>query len=598
MKTNGTNLSKPCTRYSREILQRGFVAIVVVFSVMIMSCGNTSDEHHNIISKKPVFGGSGNSSNPISLLFRAAGKGAAGQVSGATVGWALGALGLSDGSPDYTEQLDLILQSLHEIIGQLDAVQGQLADINQQLKVLDCSIQQTSLTEQTGRIDYLEKIYSSMVSTAAAGGRVPVETLTDWVDQVMATGAYTGQTPMGQVLTTMANQLLQPSSGAITACIQAIPKPPDGTFDDQPYYDQAAMFTDYYYYYQAVGLTLLIEALHYNAWVAAGSPNSDVYPADLVYAVCEDSEATLECNLAASFTNAVYNALTNQFTAAGAPYTDDYFLMQYRENAPLLWVKSLEDFTVAAGDGCNDPLTSADPCGITAGSYNQGNGAIKDEVYRGYTNWYFASATALNELLAGWESGTAHNYLGNTIGFKNMNNKIVLSTDSTTISLNHSGANQQVVMFFDGRVNKNQINNKLFDDNQAFNLITPTSKRTAQGSCSPFASTFYTFTGQSPGTNSSWYNAWGQAEWCGSNVLYGGVGWYFAPPWLTSSGAKQYRMPLTDPDTFSCTEGRSSKNVGGVWSMCGDDFTAWYDFFVPRPETCDQAVGTTCNLDI
>ncbi len=591
----------------KDLLLRSFLVISIIFSILIVSnCDfltNFIDDLDNGGNGRGT--GSGNTSaagGAISGLFLRAAQGAAGKIGEAGAGWALGAMGLSDDSPDYSAQLDKIDESLQQIISQLNAVQDQLSDINNQLLVLDCSAQQTALTTQTGRIDFLTSLYRSYVATAGNGGRVTNTTLSNWVDQVLADGQYTSQTPMGQILTTVANQLIQPSSGAITACVKAIQAPSNDTFSDIDYYNKVSQFTNYYYYYQAEGLFLLNEALHYKAWQTAAAEDDDNYPADSVAEVCSNASASLYCTKAGTFTNTVYNALTDQFTNAGAPYTDDYFVIQNSETIPRLWVKSLEEFTLAHGDDCNFPLNSVNrKCGVTVGRYNEGNGNITNEVYRGHSRWQFANSSELNTLLSGWNSGNAGNYLQNTLGFKDMNSKIILSTNTTTISLSNSGSNQTAVIFFDTNVGKASLDNKLFDNSKAFNLITPNSKTVKSGSCYPFSSNFYYFNGKAVGTGGSWYTtSYGVTEWCGSNVLYGGVQWYYKPVWLesnTSASSQQFRLPFSYVQNFSCTENRTKKNAGGVWTACGNDFTNWFDEIVPRPETCDLNVGVICKLD-
>ncbi len=588
----------------KDTLLKLFLVVSIVFSILVVS---NCDFLTNFLDDLDNGGdgvGPGNTSaggSAITELFKGAAQGAGGKIGNTAAGWALGAMGLSDDSPDYSAQLDKIDESLQQIISQLNAVQNQLSDINNQLLVLDCSAQQTALTTQTGRIDFLTSLYRSYVATAANGGRVSNTTLSNWADQVLADGQYTSQTPMGEILTTVANQLIQPSSGAITACVKAIQTPGNDTFSDVDYYNKVSQFTNYYYYYQAEGLFLLNEALHYKAWQAAAADDDDNYPADSVGEVCSNDNASLYCNKAGTFTNNVYNALTDQFTNAGAPYTDDHFVIQYSETTPRLWVKSLEEFTLAHGDDCNSPFNSIDnKCGVTVGRYNEGNSNITNEIYRGYTKWQFSNASELNTLLSGWTNGTAGNYLQNVLGFKNMNNKIILSTNTTTFSLSNSGNNQTAVIFFDTNVGKGSLDNKLFDNRKAFDLITPFQKRVASGSCYPFSSTFYTYIGSSAGTGSSWYNANGSVEWCGGNALYGGVQWSNSPGWFETNGgdkSKQFHLPFSYAQNFSCTENRSKKNAGNVWTTCGSDFTYWFNTIVPRPETCDLSVGVICQLD-
>ncbi len=133
---------------------------------------------------------------------------------------------------------------------------------------MNCSFQQTSLTEQTGKIDYLATLYKSYASSAENGGRVSNTTLSDWVDQVLAQGQYTSQSPIGQILITMANLLAQSQTGAVRACIASLVPPEDDTFDDYTYYNKVTQFTNYYY--QALGLMLLNESYHYKACHAGG----------------------------------------------------------------------------------------------------------------------------------------------------------------------------------------------------------------------------------------------------------------------------------------------------------------------------------------
>jgi hypothetical protein len=526
------------------------------------------------------------------------------------IGWAMGALGLAEESPDYTEQLDKIDEDLQEIIGQLNDIEDELASINAELLKLDCSEQQTALTIETGRIDFLLQKYQSFVSAANAGGRTPNATLSDWADQVLAQGAYTSQTPMGQILTTMANQLIQPSSGAITACVQAVPKPPASSFGDTDYYDAVSHFTTYYYYYQVQGLMLLNEALHYKSWVAAGSP-SDV-SADSVSFVCKDPNAVYLCNQAGIATNGVYNALIAQFNAGGAPYTNDYFLMatHFDNGTPRLWVKSMEDFSQAAGDNCAYPLTSNAPCGITAADawYTPPN--VLPLTYRGYNEFGWVGQTLLNDVLNGWDSGTAGNFLETKRDFKNMKNKIIIAHNTVSIRLANADNNLDFVPFIDTDFDYS-FQPGLVDDTDSFNRMT--SLQRGHKICYGFLTAYdrvwydwYTSAGV-PGNRNNFYNLrahQGRSADCGkSDGTYYAFSWAEAdqPGWLASNtgpNARQYRWPHAKTALFTdyCTHGRSSKNAAGVWTLCGEDFTAWFENIVPRPPTCDDPSFPTCGL--
>ncbi|MGA9292564.1 MAG: hypothetical protein WBV81_08220, partial [Ignavibacteriaceae bacterium] len=246
-------------RTLKDTLQKMFLTVSIILSVFIVS---KCDFLTNVIDELNPGGGvgPGNSSlagTAITELFKGAAQGAGGKIGGTAAGWAMGALGLADASPDFSGQLDKIDESLQEIISQLNAVQVQLSDINNQLKILSCDLQQQNLTEETGRIDYLSTEYKSYISHAAGGERVSNADISKWVDEVMAEGKYTSKTPMAEILTTLANKLILPSSGVIIACVNALPTPDNDAFGDIAYYNNVSQFTYYYYYYQAEGLFLL-----------------------------------------------------------------------------------------------------------------------------------------------------------------------------------------------------------------------------------------------------------------------------------------------------------------------------------------------------
>jgi hypothetical protein len=525
-------------------------------------------------------------------------------------------MGLAVSSPDDTEQLNLIMEELQQIIEILADIQQEVDAINHQLGTLDCYEQQYSLTYETNMIDYLLGQYNEFVTVASYGGLVSNTDLSYWVDQVMA---------LGPLLTTMADQLLLPSSGAITACIQALEVPADNT-SDTPYYDQVAQFTNYYYYYQAVGLWLLTEAQHYQAWVAAGSPNSGSLYADSVPQVCKDPSATEYCIAAAAWTNEVYNSLVDQFTAAGAPYTDDWLAMEYDATSPHLWVKSLEDFTAAAGDDCPYPLTSSgDACGVTARLWDDPIN-VSGINYRGYTDWNHPIAYRMNLLLSGWTDGTPGNYLQNTFGFQNMQNKILLSTSSVADmklqipdtkcgnnSKSHSKNIGSVVVFVDTDIDKNDLDQPVQTQDAVDQLYT--GEKTKIRKCGPWYSEetqykqMFNRSSMLPSNRKNFYELSARRRYTQCNSSGGGCKrdfeWYTKPGWLADVTAyTQYisthygLVVLRERALFTdhCTEGRSTKNIGGVWSKCGDDFTQWLNTTVPRPPSCteDPTLSPAC----
>ena len=609
----------------KNLLLRSFLAVSIVFSVFLVSnCDDLLNHlpvfpgHGADTSNPPEFGGSESSSYATSL-FKSVAEGAAGEIGGSAASWALSAIGLSEGSPDYTEQLDKIDQDLQVIIGQLNGIQNELTQINQELNVINCSEWASSLKDEKSIVDNLMEDYQTFISTASNGDTVSNVTISDWVDQVLAINSYSSQESMGKVLTAFSGTLFGPAnSGVIPSCVQAISYiPPDNSFGtDTVYYNQVKLFTDYYYAYQVKALFLYSEAKHYQAWVSAGSPNSDYLSADSVSYVCSNGGAKVICNDVATRTNSLYNALINQLTAGGAPYSDDNFVLMYDQQNPYMWPKSLEDFTVAAGDNCTDPLTSANPCGVTANFYDESN--VDNVLYKGYTGWSEADKQLLINLLAGWTSGTAGDYLQNNLDFKNMKNKVIISTNTVSISLNETYKTQYVVPFFDTDWNYNFLPG---GGGPAITEIQyregPLVKsRTEGGLCSGlvyyYESIDYKTSSKVPQNRNNFYNASGHARICQNHdeittpfswsVIPGYVG--YQVEWINDSwtnvpnhetSARQYLWPVRTVSDLTCTDNRSIRNAGGIWTMCGNDFTAWLEYNVPRPETCDNSgAGVKC----
>ncbi len=355
----------------------GFLVFSMALAVTIVACkkdSTTTPTDETVIP--PDFGG-GESTSMLTTLFTSMAKGAAGDVGEMGVSWVMSSLGLSDGSPDYTAEFAKIEEDLNVIIEQLDEVLLELSVIDGDLKKINCTEWQASTGETTpiGRIQNLMYQYKTMANTASTGGRVPNATLADWVDQVLAQGSYSSHTPMGELLADLAlTAYTSPTSGAIPACIAEIAVPENHTFySDTIYYNQVKQYTDFYFNYQLQGVALLNEALHYTAWVKVGSPVSDSLSVDSTALICQDPDAMLYCNEAATYVNVLYNNQINQITAGGAPYTDENYVLEYSSGNAYIWPLSLEDFTIAAGDTCADPLTSAKPCGIAANKYNSEN---------------------------------------------------------------------------------------------------------------------------------------------------------------------------------------------------------------------------------
>lgn len=535
----------------------------------------------------------------------------------ALFGWTLGALGLAEQAPDYTEQLDRIDEDLKVMIDELNGIQDELNTISGEITVLNCTNWATALTTEKARVDNLLSDYQSFASTAAAGGTVSGSTLSDWVDQVEGQGSYASHESMGDIIATFISTLIGPgNTGVIPACVQTISKPTDETMSvDDDYYAKVQLFTDYYYNYQVRALFLYVEAKHYRAWVAAGSPTSSTLSADSIAAVCSNASAALYCNQASQRTNEVYNALVAQATTTGAPYTNDNFVLKYDTDYPVLIPLSLEALSDELdGNACPHPLTSANPCGELVGAYDNLD-VVSSLKYAGYTDWTTATIGTLDHMLDGWTTGTAGEFLEKTYGFQNMKDKIILSRSPITISLTYSGKDQKVVGFFDTDMTKGSTEGGYNTHTEFETKLVLRTKN--QGAVCEYFSTFVSHDFKEgtdlpddadtyPARRNWFYDLAAHSRTCQGYyttefAFSTWPGWVIEMDGMTNPSperVKQFRWPVVDVREIDCTEGRSSKNTAGVLMMCADDFTVWLDDYAPRPESCDiAAAGVTCVLD-
>ncbi len=602
-------------RSVKDSLLRYFLAVSIISSVFIVSnCDlltNILDHNRPVGGRQPEFGGSQSASLATSL-FVAVAEDAAGQYgAGSTVGWALSAIGLGDASgPDYTAQLDKIDQDLQEISSQLSTIQTELTNIYNELTIINCADWSQDVLNARSSIDNRMTDYVTMVNTARdtlnPPGLVSISDISSWVSHVLGDSTVLGPNDV-TMETALANiedaMLAGTTGGIISACTQSIPAPADNSFGtDTVYYNQVKLLVNYFYTYQVQALMLYSEAKHFRAWQMAGAPNSDIYSADSISQVC--SKPTLICNQVATKTNTLYNNLVNQFTEGGAPYSDENLVMMYNSSSDsYLWPLSLEDFTVGAGDNCADPLTEDHPCGITAGYYD--SPSPSSVVYKGYSGWSNAASAQLTQLLSGWTDGLAGDYLGSKLGFKNMARKIVISSDYVSISLNESGSTQYVVPFFDTGLKYSDLGGGPAITTIQFQEDLLIKTRSVGSLCKGL-STYYdnvNYNSKLPSTANPFYDAVGHARHCGSNYTTP-FSFSVIPGWLAKQDNKanhepaaiQYHWPILSVDKLTCTQGRSHKNAGGIPTMCGDDLTAFIEYYVPRPVTCNNTDATPCNV--
>lgn len=596
-----------------NFLLRTFLLISIAGSfILISNCkeGNGITNPDDLSIRPPEFGGD-ESGSWVTSLFTSVAEGAAGEIGGAGASWVLSAIGLGAASgPDYTAQLNKIHQDLQEVISQLNGIENELSKINDDLLAINCSEWSTTLSDEKARILSLLTDYQTFIATARDTGIVTNDQLSDWVDQVLAINNYSGQESMDQILSKYYTTLISaPGTGVIPACIKLLSAPAHNSFGDTTYYKNVTLFINYYYAFQVRALFLYNEAKHYQAWVAAGSPDSTFLSADSVAYVCSDARAKEYCLSAVNNTNELYNNLIEQLTISGAPFTDENFVTWNNQSDGYLFIKSLEEFTTAAGDNCATPLTSAKPCGITAGRYDTGN--LRPVVYKGYTNWLKAGSNLIENLVSGWTTGTAGDYLEDSLGFKNMKNKIVISTNTVKIDLSNSETDQDFVVFFDTDPTYDFMKGLVKNQSQ-YDFLAPSTYSTPCYVDDDFTKIGHKYTYNMNSelysfnlNRNNFYNLNATVGFELDNtgtdeIICTPLHWNTSPGWLasnTGSNAKQYRWPVLEISSLVCTEGRSHKNADSVWTMCGDDFTAYLDYNVPRPETCGNSAATIpCTL--
>ncbi len=388
--------------------------------ISALNTDQSSPYHQHVHGKEELFNAA------VTSLFESTGQTAANQLESDGVGWVFGAMGLTSQSPDYTAQLNEIINDLGIIITDINETNAELGEIEHILSNNACNYLQSVISPDITTISTFYSNYQDYVFTAdSTHDTIPNSDMILWVNEVL-----NPTTGVPQALQSIWNNLGQPGgTNVISTCIDTllIHGPPSGTFKgDSVYYAGALNVLYYYYYWQTVGLGLLSEAYHYNAWVAAGMPGSDsAYGVDSVELICSDKSnfnVQYDCNAVIQASNNVYNSILAQFQNVGAPYTDEDLLYQKNLNGEsVVWVRSLEDYTTQSGANCNYPLNINNLCGPTMGKSGSTFSSI---TYYGTQNFTIPGLNELNGLVdptPAISSGNTVGYFLDSVGFENMN---------------------------------------------------------------------------------------------------------------------------------------------------------------------------------
>ncbi len=530
-------------------------------------------------------------------LFLALGKGAAKEVGGAAVGWALSALGLSSGDDAALEQINGDLQ---EIISQLAEIEQELSVLIGKIEQLDCDALSADINSARTMIKTLTVTYQGFVDDGAGtyGTAIvpPISEMTTWADNVL--DQMNGVLP---ALIAIDDALMSVGSaqGIISACLQPeiVTPPVAGSIDDRSYYKTVQNMVHFYYVLQVQGLLLLHEAYHFRAQQASTLAPSTDDIANICISATE-AEVIHDCNMVIEDTNRVYQDLAEQFLLGGAAFSNDNLLLRNNGADSTLWVGSLEDFTQSAGDSCSSPLTSADPCGLTVGNRNTGKTPFSVN-YQDYDGWRPASSDELGELIGARGSKTPAAYL-EAIGFQNATGKLVITGDSfeySILSMDPISSSALLYSHATCFLDMDLTRNVVCHDNSIQGFYTEKQRACAMGVEPYFVANSHIATkGERNGFYDFKYDISGTH--C-QNLGYEHYKFIEAPGWETSNtsgaNAQQYRWPALSIAYLTCTGSRSRTNPGGVPTRCGNDFDLWFDPQVPRPPTCNGTVFGVCQ---
>ena len=588
-------------------------------------------------------------------MMESAAKAAVGAAVGDLFGWVTGSGGSVNGD---VEVLNEILDELDTIEDTLQGIETEIKDLDRAIKQLDCD---TWVTNAETMVNAISNLWDPNSLSAGPGDPPPPQqsyvgivaetknntvTLADmqaWVDQVLNNnGQGIDGKSIQDHLQDLSQALIAPAGGTgiIKSCLTAKNDP--SNFDsetDDTYYDAVVgSLIGYYYVIQAQGMTMVMEALNFEAWQAAGSPISDSDDIEnLPMTVCNGAtgEVAEFCEnaswvvLGTDGKSGVRGRVAAQLTLGGAPYTtnaESEFGVQLYTGSTNLWPRNVTDFAFTGNNskGCKGTTTldSNAPCGALVGSYLDPFPA--GIAYFGYGallggfggSWAPASGPQLSELLRGVEStapfGSKYadvaDYLIKERSFKALPSNIIFITselntypivpsrdpgDPTTsvgITFTDTGLKAPYHPIYDSMstTSPDYYMSETADPKALTGFRYHISGES--GSCNGDVYTYNNL--PIPTLNGSFYIA--------DLVLCDGSGLIelrTAPGWMPfgqklAFSRPQYRMPVIDVSTLTCNTGLNPTNPAGAPSLCGNDQVAWLNGQVPP---ADDGAGLTLS---
>ncbi|MDP6077165.1 MAG: hypothetical protein QF638_03160 [Acidimicrobiales bacterium] len=550
-------------------------------------------------------------------------------------GWVLG----SGGSTDQN------LVVLNEILDELDTIEDTLVGIENEIAAelnaieqLDCDTWVQSAEKPVNAISNLwdpnsvsaggpgapppQQSYVG-INAETKNNTVTVADMEAWVDQVLNNnGQGIGGLSIQDHLQDLAQLLIPPAGGTgiIQSCLAVASNGPSnykGKTDDVYYHDVVAPLIGYYYAIQTQGMTMVVEALNFEAWQTAGSPISTSSTIeDLPTVICGDPSGQVAqyCEnadwvvLGTNGTSGVRGRVAAQLTLGGAAYSAPlelgYQPVHRYVSSTDLWASSPELFTTTNSPSCAG-LNSNAPCGILKGVYSNttvggtygfyGAGSSSGGV------WKAASGPQLLEIFSsGPNFGTAYTNVGDYLmkmrGFVDLPANTIFITNQTFKSYpytDHSVWNV-VLTFTDTGLVSGQFpplfnpdfTNNYINTNHSLQLYTHSDGDGCQ---------YFDKNPKLPANNQNKSFHAATSKFCPER---GGIGgwWLSGPPgWVTDNGVAnnhpQFRLPVLDVTSLKCSAGLHATNPGGAYRMCGDDFYSWLDTQVPPATPTGVATG-------
>lgn len=622
-------------RYNSPLI---FLVFSIALAVTIVACNKDfmetpePDATNKINSSYAGINGTNQVGELASFVFEQLSIGLLRKVGDAGMGWLLGSVGIAQQDGASTQEVAAALGEINAKLtvmnNKLGKIVGELSTIGTEISKLACMESELALDDNVSWISTLMEEFNQMAAQAADSNAVTDAHMQSFVDRVLNGGTSSSEKDMATILNDFAVHLFQGSDGGLmTVCLDngAIKLPKAGFGTDEAYYNQVSKITTYYYGYYASGLLLYFEANNYNSYKIASSNYGldSTFTTVSIATICNipDPEIIFNCGLNLAKDTTAYNDLKKIFTMGGAPYTNDYQILNYKSSSShILWARSIEKYNEDVNANCPDPfIYNILPCGPLQGFYNK---VLQETTYRKLDGWEFADAIVLQTLFPNTvnvvPSSTVGKYLEDSVGFENLvgTGKVVMAYQNYGnhygIPLAGSGgtaSGQQglhelyvIPFFYVDMWASNGLIIKPSDFNSIFQRYQYGDRYLCKYHSYDYWCTNYRYhhipalTTCDDFATCEWFVGYGTVSLRGGGYIeeffaftdftYENHSNNSLPGWLKYRQVNSADLPaLLWPINFianpTCLPGRNVTNAGGMITMCGDDFTDWLNIILP-----------------